>query len=142
MPVAEVDNNPLFGGTEITVVATGIFTMGLQGNSLAVETDEGLLVVDSGPSPSVVPRHSHNSANTPTRQSAGSSTATATSATTTVCQGSWPKPRGAENPARRSSPTRMSFAATSATSRPPDSRTTSTPASSVGRSNSSRRCRP
>ncbi|RZK70487.1 MAG: MBL fold metallo-hydrolase, partial [Rhodococcus sp. (in: high G+C Gram-positive bacteria)] len=56
MPVAEVDNNPLFGGTEITVVAPGIFTMGLQGNSLAVETDEGLLVVDSGPSPSVVPQ--------------------------------------------------------------------------------------
>lgn len=45
--------NPLAGSGGVHEVAPGVHTIGLQGNSLAVETDKALLVVDSGPSPSV-----------------------------------------------------------------------------------------
>ncbi|WP_409180035.1 alkyl sulfatase dimerization domain-containing protein [Amycolatopsis sp. VS8301801F10] len=46
--------NPLYGRGEITEVAPGVRSIGLQGNSLAVETASGLVVVDTGPSPDLV----------------------------------------------------------------------------------------
>lgn len=49
------ERNPLDTRREATTVAPGVHVLGLQGNSLAVETDEGLLVVDTGPSPDLVP---------------------------------------------------------------------------------------
>lgn len=55
MVTTNTDTNPLLGSREVQVVAPGIYTIGLQGNSLAVETEQGLLIIDSGPSPSLVP---------------------------------------------------------------------------------------
>jgi alkyl sulfatase BDS1-like metallo-beta-lactamase superfamily hydrolase len=55
MLATNADSNPLLGSREVHVVAPGIYTIGLQGNSLAVETDQGLLVIDSGPAPHLVP---------------------------------------------------------------------------------------
>ncbi|MDA3623950.1 MBL fold metallo-hydrolase [Saccharopolyspora sp. WRP15-2] len=49
------NGSPLLGSREVQVVAPGVFTIGLQGNSLAVETDQGLLIIDSGPAPHLVP---------------------------------------------------------------------------------------
>ncbi|MFC6063879.1 alkyl sulfatase dimerization domain-containing protein [Streptomyces ochraceiscleroticus] len=48
------ETNPLLGLREVEVIAPGVYTIGLQGNSLAVETGQGLLVVDSGPAPRLV----------------------------------------------------------------------------------------
>ncbi|MGI5472853.1 alkyl sulfatase dimerization domain-containing protein [Streptomyces sp. CA-132043] len=48
------ESNPLLGHRDVRAIAPGVHTIGLQGNSLAVETDEGLLIVDSGPSPHLV----------------------------------------------------------------------------------------
>ncbi|WP_020663064.1 alkyl sulfatase dimerization domain-containing protein [Amycolatopsis benzoatilytica] len=53
MPVPSSDN-PLYGAGEVTQVAAGVFTIGLQGNTLAVETGDGLVVVDTGPAPHLV----------------------------------------------------------------------------------------
>ncbi|MET8468553.1 alkyl sulfatase dimerization domain-containing protein [Streptomyces sp. NPDC006422] len=55
MLTTKPEDNPLLGSREVHTVAPGVRTLGLQGNSLAVETDQGLLVVDSGPAPAVVP---------------------------------------------------------------------------------------
>lgn len=55
MLTTKPEDNPLLRSREVHVVAPGVYTIGLQGNSLAVETDEGLLVIDSGPAPAVVP---------------------------------------------------------------------------------------
>ena len=55
MIATNADANPLLGSREVQVIAPGVYTVGLQGNSLAVWTDQGLLVVDSGPAPHLVP---------------------------------------------------------------------------------------
>ncbi|MDQ8703586.1 alkyl sulfatase dimerization domain-containing protein [Streptomyces sp. LHD-70] len=54
MLATNVESSPLLGSRALESVAPGVHTVGLQGNSLAVETDEGLLIVDSGPSPHLV----------------------------------------------------------------------------------------
>lgn len=50
MVTTNADTSPLLGSREVRVVAPGIYTIGLQGNSLAVETEQGLLIIDTGPS--------------------------------------------------------------------------------------------
>lgn len=55
MPVASAENNPLIGSRRLQVVSPGVYLIGLQGNSLAVEVDEAVLIVDTGPSPNLVP---------------------------------------------------------------------------------------
>lgn len=47
--------NPLDTRKPIETVAPGVHVLGLQGNTFVVETGQGLLVVDSGPSPKLVP---------------------------------------------------------------------------------------
>lgn len=47
------ETNPLAGSGQVQVVAPGVYTIGLQGNSLAIETDHEFLIVDSGPSPAM-----------------------------------------------------------------------------------------
>ncbi|MDI3386236.1 alkyl sulfatase dimerization domain-containing protein [Streptomyces sp. B-S-A8] len=54
MLATNAESSPLLGSRAVESVAPGVHTVGLQGNSLAVETDEGLLIVDSGPSPQLV----------------------------------------------------------------------------------------
>ncbi|WP_435830229.1 alkyl sulfatase dimerization domain-containing protein [Saccharopolyspora shandongensis] len=49
------ERNPLDKRRPTQVVAPGIYQLGLQGNSFIVETEQGLLVVDTGPSPDLVP---------------------------------------------------------------------------------------
>ena len=46
----EADPNPLATRDRIRVVGDGIYVLGLQGNGFAVDTEDGLLVVDTGPS--------------------------------------------------------------------------------------------
>ncbi|MFE6752586.1 alkyl sulfatase dimerization domain-containing protein [Streptomyces sp. NPDC057684] len=54
MLTTNAETNPLLGQREVQTVEPGVFTIGLQGNSLAVETEQGLLVVDAGPAPQLV----------------------------------------------------------------------------------------
>ncbi|WP_432181563.1 alkyl sulfatase dimerization domain-containing protein [Streptomyces sp. NBC_00063] len=49
------DNNPLRTKPHAEVIEDGVYLLAHQGNGFAVETDEGLLVVDAGPDPDLVP---------------------------------------------------------------------------------------
>lgn len=49
------DDNPLRSAPRAQIVEEGVYVLAHQGNGFAVETGEGLLAVDTGPDPALVP---------------------------------------------------------------------------------------